>query len=662
MSINGITGSASPDRISSDYEEIRGKKRKRSGSDSGHLSDKKQRQSYIASTAFKTLGTASESDCNYLKGRVVAGSSRSSGSNGTVTVEDDYVDEISEQLADDSEEENILELTPEAFKQRLITKNFPKDAKIIVHGDLELIGWSRLTSLPDQLTVHGDLEIVDCSGLISLSDTLSVLGSLTIAGCTNLRFLSDHLSVTEDLTIFSCNNLISLADHIDSQGNVHLNDCRNFFRLPDHFTVQGNLYLDDCTSFPSLPVHLSVQGVLRLCNCSSLTTVPSTLTVHGDFNIYHCRGLISIPEHLNIHRHLRLCHCSNLTSLPNSIVQWGSCSDGSVRIIDLTNTGLSDAVIESLRECVATGIVFYFSQRPAKPEIQFTSIEEGLQFWGNLAEVNQLQQLVFTEYADQVCSFLSRLTATEEYQNQQTRICLANRVIDVFSSMSLDTEIKGKAVDLIYHGLASCDDRIIDAFNQIELMIEVHNLEKGNFTEEDLRVLGKRFLLLEMVNEKAKEHVQSLSFVDEIEVYLAFQIALADRFNLPVKTRNMIFRGCAEITDAQIEQIGDQIEAEFSDEKLETYLLSWSPWQKFIRESKIPAYESLPFDPELKLDGEEICPISQDKPENPVFYLGQVYDYEGFIEHYKTNGTNPMKPSDKIEISLLKRYETEQNK
>jgi len=34
--------------------------------------------------------------------------------------------------------------------------------------------------------------------------------------------------------------------------------------------------------------------------------------------------------------------------------------------------------------------------------------------------------------------------------------------------------------------------------------------------------------------------------VDEIEVYLAFQIGLAEKLNLPVKTRNMIFRRCVQ--------------------------------------------------------------------------------------------------------------------
>ena len=80
-----------------------------------------------------------------------------------------------------------------------------------------------------------------------------------------------------------------------------------------------------------------------------------------------------------------------------------------------------------------------------------------------------------------------------------------------------------------------------------------------------------------MVNAKAKAHKETLTWVDEIEIYLAFQIGLAERFNLPVKTRNMIFGACAQVTEAQLQAFGDEIEQECTNEKLEAFLQTWSP-------------------------------------------------------------------------------------
>lgn len=91
--------------------------------------------------------------------------------------------------------------------------------------------------------------------------------------------------------------------------------------------------------------------------------------------------------------------------------------------------------------------------------------------------------------------------------------------------------------------------------------------------------------------------LETLSFVDEIEVYLAFQIGLADRFKLSIKTRNMIFRNCADVTDKKIKEYGDDIEKEYTEQKLNKFLKTWSLWVK-LRKSKamVPLYDELPLD------------------------------------------------------------------
>src|SRR3982751_6770669 len=140
-------------------------------------------------------------------------------------------------------------------------------------------------------------------------------------------------------------------------------------------------------------------------------------------------------------------------------------------------------------------------------------------------------------------------------------------------------------------------------------MVLLHQIENTTHTEAELRVLGKSFLLLEMVNAKAKAHKSTLTWIDEIEIYLAFQIGLAERLDLPVKTRHMTFRGCAHVTDAQLKQAGDAVEAAFTEEKLNDYLKNWNPWVEHQRKnSPVPAYEDLPAIVQ-SLRSSEICPI-----------------------------------------------------
>ena len=160
-----------------------------------------------------------------------------------------------------------------------------------------------------------------------------------------------------------------------------------------------------------------------------------------------------------------------------------------------------------------------------------------------------------------------------------------------------------------------------------------------------------------MVNAKAEAHKNTLTWVDEIEVYLAFQIGLADRLDLPVKTRNMIFRRCAQVTDEQINQAGDAVLSECTEEKLNSFLKSWSPWIKHQRKTaSIPAYEALPFTAR-KLGSSEICPITQDVPEKPVLCGNAVYEYDALIHYYRIDGRNPVDRS-KIDLNELKRLDT----
>jgi hypothetical protein len=522
-------------------------------------------------------------------------------------------------------------------------------------GNLYLRDCTSLESLPDNLSVQGYLDLSGCTSLESLPENLSVKGDLDLSGCTSLQSLPDNLSVKGDLDLSGCTSLQSLPDNLSVQGKLYLAGCTRLTTLPDTLSVQGNLDLSGCTTLESLPDNLSVQGSLVLTGCTSLQSLPENLSVQGDLYPIGCTSLQSLPENLSVQGDLNLRNCTGLTSLPSAITQWGPRGNRETRIIDLTGTGLSDDIIRRLQESNALGIQFHFSQRAETPSHQFSSIEEGLLFWAGIANKEQIPQVEILDNSSEVIQFLDRLTSTSEYKNQQTRVFLANRIMDVFDAMNEQSEIKDRAVDMMFYGLTTCDDRIISALNEIELMIRIYEIEKGGYSEQALKDLGKSFLLLEMVNKKAEAHIQTLNWVDELEVYLAFQIGLADRFNLPIKTRNMIFRGYAQIRDEQIDAIGTQIETECTEEKLESFLQKWNPWLKYQRESKIPSYEDLPVDEETKFKKGDICIISQEEPEKPVSYKGTVYNHEHFIDQFKTNGTNPMNPSEKIDIKLLNR-------
>jgi len=505
----------------------------------------------------------------------------------------------------------VKSYSPGEFK-KLLSENHSFAPNVTVTGDLDLSRMFSLTSLPVGLKVEGSLNL-SCTGLTSLPKGLQVEGYLTLYRCTGLTL------------------------------------------LPKGLQAEGGLDLYGCTGLTSLPERLQVGGLLTLNGCTGLTSLPEGLHVRGALDLTGCTHLTSLPDRPQVGGYLYLSGCTSLTSLPSWITTLGPLSCGITRTVYLEGTGLSEAITNRLRETPAPGMQFIFSQPAAEQSRVFTTLNQVLQFWKQAAQCEiPLNEPTIVEHLPNVLRFLGRLIETAEYKNPQTRAALAVRVLDAFNLMAEDEEIKTRAVDLIYHGLASCDDRIISALDQIELMVRVYNIERQDIQNpEILRALGRSFLLLEMVNAKATAHMETLTWVDEIEVQLAFQIGLAERLNLPVSTKNMIFRGCAQITSEGIQAAGTAILEECDDAKLNAYLATWAPWMKFQR-NFVPAYDTLPLTDRVL--GNEECLITHEISENPVLYNGQVYDYEAFVGWYRMTGKDPIDQSP-IDLQKLMRIE-----
>jgi hypothetical protein len=398
-----------------------------------------------------------------------------------------------------------------------------------------------------------------------------------------------------------------------------------------------------------------VTGDLDLSNRLDLTSLPNHLRIRGDLNLSHCINLTSLPDDLQLMGDLNLRGCHRLTSLPNWITTLGYNLDSeTTRHVFIENTGLSEQTLERLRHTPTPGMQFHFSMAPvaslssrAQP-VMFQSLEEAFAFWESQTKGSAKYDLSNLEMdlsnIEPVLMFLSELKETAEYKNPHTRAHLATRVLDAFLLMSTDSSIKEKALWLIQEGLTSCHDRVISAVEQIELMVRLHNIEQSGVVDEaTLRELGKSFLMLKRVHEEAKNHVQTLQYVDEVEVYLAFQIELADRLKLPLSTRNMLYRRCASATPKQIQDAGDRIEKAYTEEQLSVFLETWDPWIKHQKklETQNLKYDSLPEDDKVVLEKEATCPINRDTPQQPVVCNGVIYDFNALIKWYQQNGTDP---------------------
>ena len=512
-----------------------------------------------------------------------------------------------------------------------------------VGGNLSLSGCTGLTALPENLSVGGNLSLSGCTGLTALPENFSVGGDLSLDGCTGLTALPENFSVGGDLSLDGCTGLTALPENFSVGGDLSLDGCTALTALPENFSVRGDLSLDGCTALTALPENFSVGDNLSLDGCTGLTALPENLSVEGFLSLDDCTRLTALPENLSVGGFLYLNGCTGLTTLPNWITTMGLTSQGSIRSVYLENSGLSDALIDRMRTIRTPYMQFHFSRSAGQPEQQFSNLEQGFAFWRRLASSNsEIPELDLRhDQADDLVHYLGRLTSTADYQNQTSRPVLARRVMAVMSLLAGNDRVRETALRHIHDALSSCDDRIILALDDLEtlqLLTSAETLAFENRDPRELKALGLQMMRLDAVKRFARDHMKTLSWVDAIEVELAFQIGVRQQLDLPGSTQHMIFRGCANVSDQDIANAVQHVNTYCSETQLEVYLAQWAPWQKFQRLLAVPSFDQLASTTVASIDDCFFCR----KKTNKMVMLSDIHlDYDALVKAYLENGKNP---------------------
>ncbi|MGR3972963.1 MAG: NEL-type E3 ubiquitin ligase domain-containing protein [Candidatus Rhabdochlamydia sp.] len=532
--------------------------------------------------------------------------------------------------------------------------------------------------LPEFSEIKCNLNLSGCKTLLALPKKLKVGGYLTLFRCKALTHLPDDLEVKASLKLSKCKSITTLPQGLKVGGSLDLLRCENLTHLPDDLDVNRNIDLAECTSLTTLPNGLRINGSLDLSRCEALTHLPSNLTVGKHLDLSDCTALTSMLYPINLGGNLNLTGCRSLTSLPNWIITLDKCSDGLPHSIDLTNTGLSPSLMRRVQASVQDheNIQFHFSQEAVEEYMfEFKTLLFALAFWEEETELNldpedevipssnveaMCQQLHLLLPAEQdienILQFLIRLTGTADYFNIATRTHLAKRVVQMIQLMTQDPEICVQFAYLIHQGLSSCDDRVMATLDTLGFYHKLLQLKEPSITSEELKEAGKGFFLLEELNKKINTYIKTLRFVDEVEVYMAFHTRLKSVLNLPLETEGMLFRGCATVSDEEIDTVGHLVLQEMTQASFDSFLMSWEPWQRYQRRSTVLPWEELPLGAKA-VSEDDLCPYLQDRPERPVLYNHVVYDYAPFIQRYIEEGTDlnrqPVQIHELLRLNLL---------
>ncbi len=258
-------------------------------------------------------------------------------------------------------------------------------------------------------------------------------------------------------------------------------------------------------------------------------------------------------------------------------------------------------------------------------------------------------------------TFLGRLRETADFKSELSRPLLAQRVGAMLAALNGPMQQAEQVHERISMAMERCGDRVIWALHQVELSLKIQAAMTDGAPEAALRSLGRGLLRLEVVQRHAAVKAASLrtEISDEaIEVYLFYEIRLAEVLDLPVATRNMLYPNCADVTAADLEAARAEAQKTDQDETaVQAYLDAWAPWQQLQRQKAAIAlpWEKLPLAPSsAKVDLQDTCLITRDSVVDmhqagqrvAILRRGtrdwQPYDFEALQTWWLEHGNDPL--------------------
>ena len=216
--------------------------------------------------------------------------------------------------------------------------------------------------------------------------------------------------------------------------------------------------------------------------------------------------------------------------------------------------------------------------------------------------------------------------------------------MEMCKRMCESDEFRLQIMEIIADSLTTCADRVASGIDDIYISLLINDLKKESVTEEQLRSFALGLVRMARLDTAITAHINTLTleFVDPIEVRIAMRIKLADYLVLPQLTRSMIFRNCAQITDGEIDAIGERIKDEVNEGHVEAFLKTWEPWLIFDRRKKVRTYENLELNKGITISADTRCAIIDDDLTKPIAVIvkGQTHicNYDSYIKAFILTG------------------------
>lgn len=367
----------------------------------------------------------------------------------------------------------------------------------------------------------------------------------------------------------------------------------NLVELPAHlpktlYTLEAKKNLLEALP-ETLPPGLESIDVTQ----NNLRRLPTKLPVLLQQLIVRQNRLIELPK--KFPRYLSYLDAEHnqlqqLQQLPHDVVgtSGGSCA------INLGGNPVEPSEIDRIRKAVAddtyTGPRFDFSLkfRPFQDgDFRAQSLAASVAQWlgSNQAEITKWHEFQNEEGADAFSVFLDRLTETINFKNRSFRATTTMWLVKLAYEPVLRNATFAESIG----ATETCQDRVSLTLNRMKKIQIDHDVQEGHYDHDlaGLIALARgnfRLDKLEKIAHKTVvEHLRNNDVaIDEIEVYLKFQVALRASLKLPVHVADMRFSQLSHVTPKNIRDAERDVRA-MENKEFSVYLSDWVPWRSVIK-------------------------------------------------------------------------------
>lgn len=338
---------------------------------------------------------------------------------------------------------------------------------------------------------------------------------------------------------------------------------------------------------PPLPIRLCALDANNNC-LTTLPDLPGNLDALGVRNNH----LSCLPQQLPLTLNILLLEGNPLTSLPEMITDLPSSC-----VIDLGNVPLPIVVRQNLQRIVSMpdyqGPRFYFSRNvsldqsvhPLKTTVACWYPDEAQ------ASISKTWAALQSSLgAADFSRFLDRLRDSIHFQYAEFKATIRAWL----DRLSIDTELRELTFAIAQEGIGSCEDRTTLTFNAMQQAQKNLEVERGEYDNrlDALITLGRAMFRLGELEKIARNKAASLRLVDEIEVYLAYQVKLRQKLVLPIAATDMRFFDASYVTQDDLDAALLLVQQREASDFFSFLANDWAPWQAVLKRLTPEAYDA----------------------------------------------------------------------